>query len=259
MNNYIQEYKNSLSSEFCQNVIELFENNPDKKPGRVVSGVYPDIKHTTDLSFNNNFIDDKWLKIEEHLHKELQTKLLVYIQHLETSSCYNYFKHISLLTDKGFICQRYIKNEGFYTFHQDGLYDRQYKSSRLLTFIWYLNDVSEGGETEFWGSYKVKPEEGKLVIFPSSWIFPHRGCMPISSNKYIVTGWLSIYYDNEEIEKIKSIDFKEQTDAFAAGLPSFITSYYITNEEENNNTESNAEKETTEKFRKSYGRVYYLH
>jgi hypothetical protein len=63
--------------------------------------------------------------------------------------------------------------------------------SRLLTFIWYLNTVENGGETEFFnGRIKIKPEKGKLLLFPSTWTYNHKGNIPISSDKYIVTGWV---------------------------------------------------------------------
>jgi hypothetical protein len=52
--------------------------------------------------------------------------------------------------------------------------------------------VENGGETEIWDDFKIKPETGKLLLFPSSWTFPHRGVMPISDNKYIITGWLYV-------------------------------------------------------------------
>ena len=57
---------------------------------------------------------------------------------------------------------------------------------------WYLNDVEDGGETEFCGDFTIRPEVGKLIFFPASWCYPHRGKMPISGDKYIITGWLHI-------------------------------------------------------------------
>ena len=62
---------------------------------------------------------------------------------------------------------------------------------RIITFLWYLNTVEEGGETEFFnGRISIKPEKGKLLLFPSTWTYIHRGNMPISNDKYILTGWI---------------------------------------------------------------------
>ena len=46
---------------------------------------------------------------------------------------------------------------------------------RIISSITYLNDDYEGGETEFLCG-KVIPVSGKTVIFPSSYMYPHRGC-----------------------------------------------------------------------------------
>ena len=253
MNNYIQEYKNSLSPEFCQHVIDLFESEPNKKPGIYGTERKIDIskKKTMDYMLLYTDKNENWLKVEEQLFTEIQSKLLQYIKHLEVTTSYNNFsnRHIDMLTDQGFLISRYIEKDGKFTYHTDNLIDWEHNRSRVNVFIWYLNDVVEGGETEFWGSYKIKPEVGKLVFFPTTWTFPHCGCIPMSNNKYIITGWL-YEYKKENTEKIISIDMKEKMDAFVK--------LFGGNFQESNDNESNEEKEEREKFRKSYGRVYYL-
>ena len=67
-------------------------------------------------------------------------------------------------------------------------------TDRKLTFIWYLNDIKDGGYTEFIDGTKIKPEVGKLVIFPASWEFLHRGVPPKSEDKYLCTGW--VHFDD---------------------------------------------------------------
>jgi hypothetical protein len=62
-------------------------------------------------------------------------------------------------------------------------------SRRFISFFWYLNDVAEGGETEF-VDLTIKPEAGKLVIFPPLWMFPHKGNPPISNEKYLLSTYL---------------------------------------------------------------------
>lgn len=61
---------------------------------------------------------------------------------------------------------------------------------RYFTFIWYLNDIHEDGYTEFIDGTKIQPETGKMIIFPSTWTYTHRGYPPKSEVKYICTGWI---------------------------------------------------------------------
>jgi Rps23 Pro-64 3,4-dihydroxylase Tpa1-like proline 4-hydroxylase len=64
--------------------------------------------------------------------------------------------------------QKYDKNKGKYVYHDDGAIDILSKNYRVITYLWYLNDVEQGGETEFFGGdLKIKPETGKLLFFPS--------------------------------------------------------------------------------------------
>ena len=60
---------------------------------------------------------------------------------------------------------------------------------RYLAMFSYLNDVTEGGETEFLYK-KIEPEKGKLVVFPPFWCFPHKAMPVASSDKYILTTYL---------------------------------------------------------------------
>ena len=93
---------------------------------------------------------------------------------------------------------KYLKNDGLYEWHNDfhllgtsiGDADDKSGTCRILTYLFYLNTIDEGGETEFIDGTKIKPEKGKLLIFPATWPYVHKGNMPVSSNKYIVTGWL---------------------------------------------------------------------
>lgn len=89
-----------------------------------------------------------------------------------------------------------MKKKGKYLYHND--FDILFESMefRAIAFIWYLNDVDIGGETEFFnGKIKIKPEVGKLLLFPSLWTYPHSGLIPLSSDKYIITGWLYAKWD----------------------------------------------------------------
>jgi hypothetical protein len=215
MNDYIKEYKNSLSPEFCNHIIDVFKNEPNKHKGVVDDHVFlPHAKDTNEYRIRlGKEKADHWVQIEKHLFEELQSKLLLYMKHLRsTIVSYNYFKNIKVLTDDGFDfnIQEYTEKEGKYVYHHDGLINWKNQSSRVFSYIWYLNDVLEGGETEFFGNYKIKPEAGKLIFFPAEWTFPHCGCVPISGNKYIITGCFSRNTNKDIIQQIKNTLIDDQ-------------------------------------------------
>ncbi len=66
-----------------------------------------------------------------------------------------------------------------------------YTSNRYLVFIWYLNDVDEGGETEFPDlGLRVQAKAGRLLMFPPYWMYQHAGLPPRSGDKYIISTYL---------------------------------------------------------------------
>ena len=62
---------------------------------------------------------------------------------------------------------------------------------RFLVLFVYLNDVEEGGETEFPElDLTVTPKCGTMLLFPSTWTYLHRGNTPISNDKYLLGSYL---------------------------------------------------------------------
>lgn len=65
------------------------------------------------------------------------------------------------------------------------------RADRYLVFLWYLNDVEQGGETEFPQlGMRVAPRAGRLLMFPPYWMFQHAGLPPVSGDKYILSTYL---------------------------------------------------------------------
>ena len=72
--------------------------------------------------------------------------------------------------------------------HYDSM---DYTSNRYLVFIWYLNDVADGGETDFPDlGVRVAAKAGRLLMFPPYWMFQHAGLPPKSGDKYIISTYL---------------------------------------------------------------------
>jgi prolyl 4-hydroxylase len=78
-------------------------------------------------------------------------------------------------------------DEGFQP-HFDALLE---VSNRYLVLLWYLNDVADGGETEFPQlGIRVSPRAGRLLMFPPYWMYQHAGLPPRSNDKFILSTYL---------------------------------------------------------------------
>lgn len=65
------------------------------------------------------------------------------------------------------------------------------ETGRYLVFLWYLNDVAEGGHTRFLDlDLEIAPRAGRLLVFPPYWMFLHAGLPPRSGDKYILSTYL---------------------------------------------------------------------
>ena len=76
-----------------------------------------------------------------------------------------------------------------YNWHHDATPNVRHPNNpnwnRIISSITYLNDNFEGGETEFQDQVII-PKSGNTLIFPSSFVFPHRGLQIKSGVKHIL-------------------------------------------------------------------------
>jgi len=178
---FIFERPGALPADVCREVIRRFEANPDYQRQGVVGQLgqlMPEVKRTTDL-----VVSDKadWKDLDQIFFRSVAAALREFRERFE------YFR--GPFKDIGYQVQRYLPGE-FYQWHVDG--GSHQFSQRQLVALWYLNDVpAPGGETEFlYQGVKVRPEEGKLVLFPPFWTHEHRACEVLSGVKYIATTWI---------------------------------------------------------------------
>jgi len=91
------------------------------------------------------------------------------------------------------ILQKTSPYEGYHEWHCESM--GWVNNSRAIAWMIYLNDVEEGGETEFlYQQKKFKPIKNTALLWPGSWDHLHRGNPPISGDKYILTGWYHPFF-----------------------------------------------------------------
>jgi len=179
---FIFEVLQALSDAQCRAMIERFEARADQQqPGRIgqQGAQDSDVKRTMDIPISGN---PDWVDIDKALFASLGKTLRAFRER------YPFFS--GPFKDTGYHMQRYLSGE-YYHWHIDG--GSHEFSYRQLVALWYLNDVpGPGGETEFlYQQVKVRPEAGKLVLFPPFWTHAHRAVEVQQGVKYIATTWLS--------------------------------------------------------------------
>ena len=194
---FIYRKEGALSPELCNSFIESFEASDEKKPGVLygpegqssTSG-----KKSTDLTFHPGYLEDKtW--------GPLLNQLVPIIENAQSFYVSRYFDAFQKLDpfriDSHFNMQRYLPNEGFSGWHCERAGLKH--SNRILVWMVYLNDVTDGGETEFfYQKHWEEPKQGKLLIWPSDWPYLHKGVSSPTQTKYVLTGWFVHYpIDNE--------------------------------------------------------------
>jgi len=180
-NTFIFEKQNALPAELCDDMIKRFEEHTDDQyQGRIGQTASQDnsIKKTTDLVVSGK---EHWKDVDNNLFRSMGIAIK------EFREAYPYFK--GPFKDMGYGIQRYNPGE-YYHWHIDG--GSHDFSQRQLVALWYLNDVpGPGGETEFlFQDIKIKPEKGKLVLFPPFWTHEHRAVTLNEGVKYIATTWI---------------------------------------------------------------------
>lgn len=193
--NKIYEFPNFLTDEECEHIINIARPNMKKSKVICEGGVHCNKNESRTSS--NTFIGDDVDPLVNDITKRISEKVGISSKHFENLQVVHYkggeqYKpHWDACVGEG-MCDKFIQNGG----------------DRYATFILYLNDDFEEGETEFpLINIKVKPERGKGVLFynldddnvtykESSM---HAGLPPKNGEKWMCNKWIRVgKYNNKK-------------------------------------------------------------
>lgn len=172
----------SLPAQLCDDLVEGF-----KYSGKAQPSVYEGVRDFRELLINTDpcFSVEMPIVWERFMYEAQRYAWERQIpeQQLGLESC----------DAEGFRIKHYAQGKGSFLKHVD--VGDHASARRALAVFWYLNDVQDGGETVFYAQsgeviLSIKPEKGRIVVFPPMWMFPHAGLVPLSGDKYLLSSYL---------------------------------------------------------------------
>ena len=181
LRHYIRVYDDALPRDFCARLVAGFEQtaSAQKRNGR---GVREGLEESAWTELNLGELADEAMR--GFFLMQIENSLARYNADVGLPIAVPMRPRTDQLTMK-----RYCPggDEGFQP-HFDSI---DASSNRYLVFLWYLNDVAEGGDTAFCDlGVSVAPRAGRLLMFPPFWMFQHAGLPPVSGDKYILSTYM---------------------------------------------------------------------
>ena len=177
----------------CDEIIDFHKNCKNKFAGLIGRDglrVDTEVKDSTDCILKQPLSGKYFLQLEKIVDDYVSTFI-----HAVCNGDWAIIENINI--------QHYAPGQGFKAWHCERPSVNQ--AARHLVFMTYLNDVTDGGETEFfYQEMKVRPEKGLTLIWPADWTFTHRGIPSLTQEKYIVTGWFNFAYPNTQEQNFKN-------------------------------------------------------
>jgi len=172
--NFIRSYNNVLTDDQIDSLTELATNQ---------------------ISWHENHMPDR---IDKQLSLEAYYPEKVHVINTSLLRCFSSyvkdFPYLVQLRDEWASCHTILQmtqpTGGYHVYHCEN--NAWCNVTRTVAWMIYLNDVEEGGETDFlYQKVRVKPTKGTALFWPGGFTHIHRGNPPISNNKYILTGWFA--------------------------------------------------------------------
>jgi hypothetical protein len=188
---FIYECDDVLPVDFCNRVINKFENSDLKIIGNTVSGGVGNVKKSVDLRI---YDEPEWIEEEKYFNYMIRKAMKKYETFLLKMDVDDEVKKQTsdILTNCHIHAPQIQRTKpgGYYHWH----HDQPITHCEIFTYIIYLNDVEKdsGGTTEFSCGKTIQPKAGKIVFFPCTWNYFHGGKSLVKGVKYIATNGLLI-------------------------------------------------------------------
>lgn len=182
LKDYIKVYDGVLDGKKCRQIIRTFDLDLENQE-RIDRERRPTF---TELNFTKQYLDKnpRWTGVQKLVQDVFINYTNQYIQELDLGADFP-----PKYAFEQYRIKKYTKLVDEFKDHVDVA---DYNSARrfLVCFL-YLNTVRSGGETDFPRlGHSVSPVEGRMLIFPSLWLYRHAGRPVKDKAKYILGSYL---------------------------------------------------------------------
>jgi hypothetical protein len=184
-NNFIRVIDNAVSSELCEQIIAEFKRDHTLH--------HHDGDRYIELETYDQRGQGKWNpKLEARARRWNPLTDSIAQTVVEMTTDYRarwdpYLMTPQVWSMEGIRVKSYEPNVHEFRLHVDQ--GNRDSACRFIACLIYLNNNEAG--TEFpQEQFTVSAEQGRMVLFPPNWQFPHRGLMPTIDTKYILSTYL---------------------------------------------------------------------
>ncbi len=195
---YILVDDRRFEEHICQKIIDYFESHSDQWK----EGGYDGKVDKTKKDFTELYMDMRTM------HQDEKDRFPTGLMQLQKT--FEKYKEEHPFTTKIhpwgpnaiFKIQRYLPGQGYHEIHCENDVPLNHPcSARMMGWMVYLNDVYDGGHTQWPAQGKrIPPRRGDVVMWPAYWTHPHKGEVAENEVKYIMTGWFVFMGDHKNVK-----------------------------------------------------------
>lgn len=184
LDSYIVKHSNFLTPDICNKTIDELKDtkwkqnvfyDPKSNSTRTLSGdLENDYSFDEKITTNKIIMDKLWGVIDDYI-KKLEFDWFVGWQGYTTLR-YNKYSENKKMAEH---CD-----------HINSIFDGERKGVPILSIVGILNDDYEGGDFVMFKNKKIDLKQGDLLLFPSSFLYPHRVDPVTKGHRYSYVSWV---------------------------------------------------------------------
>ena len=178
---YVKIY-NILDKKICKKSVKLLEKKEkdfvQHEFYNDIQNVYVSYEHELSVSYSD-------IETKDYFMEQIWNGLRTYCNDFD----FKWFNSWKGYTELRFNRYKIDTQMELHCDHIQSMFDGQRKGIPTLSIVGILNDDYEGGEFIMWEDTKLELKTGDLLIFPSTFLYPHKVNLVTKGTRYSFVSW----------------------------------------------------------------------